>query len=89
MEEDREVWWLNLELYPCNPYGKSGNEERRTLPSSVPDEFFYLAYYDLDEILLQRDWVVFLYVFKVLVFISIVDGALSAVALQLRAPPPK
>ena len=27
--EDREVWRLNLELLPRNPYGKAGNEERR------------------------------------------------------------
>ena len=27
--EDREVWWLNLELLPRNPHGTAGNEERR------------------------------------------------------------
>ena len=26
--EDREVWQLNLELLPCNPHGKMGNEKR-------------------------------------------------------------
>ena len=29
--EDREVWRLNLELLPCNPHKKAGNEERRPL----------------------------------------------------------
>ena len=27
--EDREVWWLNLELLLPQPHGKAGNEERR------------------------------------------------------------
>ena len=27
--QDREVWWLNLELLPRNPHGKAVDEERR------------------------------------------------------------
>ena len=39
--ENREVWWLNLELLPLNPHGKAGNEKKREIEFWWPLETDY------------------------------------------------